>query len=613
MSEMHWKDLKETDFKVLKTLAGQWGTYINDITAQAEIITEDVVKKHLSVEYFESETADDVRRQAELLADSIQDDLHEYAMVKIKATLGDVHDELTACQAELLELIEVVTGEYRFEGGAGDPHVVVSNGHYERIANLDITAALMERAGVKESDFASDFGQNESRTRLIETAEAIAEELTEVLKSIMTRAHNSDDAAAAILRSIVDTPAEQPPPIGATYDDLIGAYEEADAERNAAFLQELGAEDAGHSPEGVHEWWENLSDEERAELLEHYPELVGPVDGIPVEDRNTANRTALTNEIEGLDTQIADLEQQIARAEANGEDTATLQDQLAGLQEDQQSLADLNDRIQEPHPDTGQEYFLLDFGTEGEGQAIVSVGNPDTAANVNVYVPGTGGDLGGAGYDDGGLINRIDAMAFDADRYGTGEETATVLWLGYDAPDNVQDEALDTQFAEDASQDLSQFVEGIRVTAEDEPSNLSMTGHSYGSTAIGVTARDEGLDVDNMIFVGSPGVGVDSAAGLGINPDNVWASRNESDIIAAGMVHGEDPTSDAFGGNTFTSDATREGERLTEANNFALAPANAASAWLTEAIANHSAYWDAGNASRENMAFVVTDQQEKVH
>lgn len=39
MSEMHWRDLKETDFSVLKTLADQWGTYIRDMTAQAEIIT----------------------------------------------------------------------------------------------------------------------------------------------------------------------------------------------------------------------------------------------------------------------------------------------------------------------------------------------------------------------------------------------------------------------------------------------------------------------------------------------------------------------------------------------------------------------------------------------
>lgn len=68
MSEMHWKDLKETDFSVLKSLADQWGTYIRDMTAQAEIITEDVVKKHLSVENFESDTADDVRHQADLLA-----------------------------------------------------------------------------------------------------------------------------------------------------------------------------------------------------------------------------------------------------------------------------------------------------------------------------------------------------------------------------------------------------------------------------------------------------------------------------------------------------------------------------------------------------------------
>lgn len=289
----------------------------------------------------------------------------------------------------------------------------------------------------------------------------------------------------------------------------------------------------------------------------------------------------------------------MAALEADGSPSSEypeLEEQLAELNEEQRLLNDLRDRVDGEHPETGQDYYLLGFDTEGEGQAIVSVGNPDTADNVNVYVPGTGSDLGGAGYDDGGLMNRVDEMAHDAKRFATDQETATVLWLGYDAPDNVYNEAIDTKYAEEAADDLSRFADGIRATADGEPSNLTMTGHSYGSTTVGTAARDEGLAVDNMIFIGSPGVGVDSAEDLGINPDNVWASRNPADVIQFTMFHGEDPTGDEFGGNTFFSDVSRDLSRWNPGPGM---------------IDNHSAYWDEGNVSRENMALIVTGQEKQ--
>jgi hypothetical protein len=138
-----------------------------------------------------------------------------------------------------------------------------------------------------------------------------------------------------------------------------------------------------------------------------------------------------------------------------------------------------------------------------------------------------------------------------------------------------------------------------------------MTGHSYGSTTIGIAARDEGLDVDNMIFVGSPGVGVDNASDLGIDPDHVWSSTNPDDVIQYGTVHGTDPTSEDFGGNTFTSDATREGESpWNSGGNVPLGAAGGMVAAVDGAIDNHSAYWDEGNQARRNMALIITGQME---
>lgn len=568
MSEMHWRDLKETDFSVLKTLADQWGTYIRDMTAQAEIITEDVVKKHLSVENFESETADDVRHQADLLADSLQDDLHEYAMVKIKATLEDTHDELVECQAQLFDLIEVVTGEYRFEGGSSDPYVVVSNGHYERIANLDVTAALMERAGVKESDFVTAFGMNQSHLRLVEAAETIAGELTEVLKAIMTRAHNADDEAAAILKSILDTPAEQPPPLGATYDDLIDDYETANAERNRDFLMELASGDSEATANGVNDWWSNLTAEEQAALIDSHPELVGGLDGIPSDTRNTVNRDLLNEEIPNLENQIAAIERQIALMEEGGspygsyegKDMAELQADLAEAQNRLNNAQALQTALANGSA-TGEPLLLIDFDTSTDGTAVVSVGNPDTADHTAVYVPGTTSDMQGIG----GLVSDVSVMQYDADEAGNGE-TAVTLWLDYDAPDNAAPflqegpfppEAWSPDQALDARSGLNSYLEGLEATHDGE-SHTTVLGHSYGSSAVGATAAEYQIAADQIVDFGSPGLMVDTADELSVGGDNVWSTRADGDVIDAAVATGAlgaDPTGEYYGGNTFEAES----------------------------------------------------------
>jgi hypothetical protein len=566
MSDMHWKDLKETDFGVLKTLADQWGSYIGEVTAQAEIITEDVVKKHLSVENFESETADDVRHQADLLADSLQDDLHEYAMVKIKATLEDAHDELVECQAQLFDLIDVVTGEYRFEGGSSDPYVVVSDGHYERIAALDVTAALMERAGVDQSDFASDFGQNESRERLIQTAETIAGELTEVLKAIMTRAHNSDDEAAAVLKSVVDTPAEQPPPLGATYDDLIEEYEKADAERNRDFLYALASDESEATAGGVNDWWASLTDEERTALIDSHPELVGGLDGIPSDTRDSVNRDLLDASIPNLEDKISALETQITLMEEGGSPYGSYEN--ADMVELQADLAEARARLDNAEAlqaalangsDSGAPLLLVDFDLSEDGNAVVSVGNPDTAEHTAVYVPGTTSDMQGID----GLISDVSVMQYDADKAGNGE-TAVTLWLDYDAPDGaypthnggVDPEAWHTDQALEARNGLNSYLEGLSATHDGE-SHTTVLGHSYGSAVVGATAAEYQIDADQIIDFASPGLMVETADELSVGGDDVWSTRAEGDVINAAVLTGAlgaDPTGEYYGGNTFDAD-----------------------------------------------------------
>jgi hypothetical protein len=235
--------------------------------------------------------------------------------------------------------------------------------------------------------------------------------------------------------------------------------------------------------------------------------------------------------------------------------------------------------------------LLLGFDPAGDGRAVVSIGDPDTADNVVTYVPGTTSDLPGIKTD----LQRADTMAFDAEQYGDGT-TASIVWLGYDAPDTIPN-AVSGSYAEEGAPALRTFQEGLRATHDGGPSHNTIIGHSYGSTTVGYAARDGHLSADALIFVGSPGVGVDSASGLHFDGDSgdVYASTAKNDVIRGSglddnMIHGENPDNPGFGGQRFTS---AEGD-------------------FWDPISTHSQYWDQGNPSRRNIALIVTDQPGQV-
>jgi hypothetical protein len=592
MSGLTWQTLRDTDFAGLGDVAALWGAYIDYATGAVVDVPEEVgLLSEAGEEYFAGPVAEAARGYVTEVTAAFEEDLAERA-VRIKTLFEDAAERFADMQSRLDDLLAEAGGALRPTGGVGEERFKVT------------------------AQFASDHHQAEAtdeQLRLFERAEALSAELS----SLMAEARGVDAALADELNALDDSAPALPPVVG----------EPGFAARNGEYLRQKHedflekVENGDASPAEVADWWNSMSEEERALFVATAPDLVGPMDGIPTEDRDTANRDLLEEEITDLDAQIARMEAELEHTPRDGR-YIDLEAELDALREQRDSLNNLNDQIAEPYSEGGHEadYYLLGYSSAADGQAIVSVGNPDTADNVNVYVPGTGANLA----DVDGVLGRAETMFHDASEYGGGSTTASILWLGYDAPDAVQPSydgdsegweagASSEQYAEDAAGDLSSFVNGLRATDQGGAANLTMTGHSYGSTTIGVTARDQGLDVDNMIFVGSPGVGVDNAADLGIDPDNVWASTNSDDVIQYGTVHGENPNSEDFGGNTFTSDATREGERpFNSGGNVPLGAAGGLVAELDGALENHSAYWDEGNAARDNMAFIITAQPEEV-
>ncbi|MER6723047.1 alpha/beta hydrolase [Streptomyces halstedii] len=383
-------------------------------------------------------------------------------------------------------------------------------------------------------------------------------------------------------------------------DAAADAAEVRDAARN--YLRDGIPEDA--TPAERNAWWAGLGQEQREEYLAVYPDVIGNLDGIPAAVRDAANRDNL----------------QLLIGKLDGRDDSRSVAQLEGLREIDRQLG----------AGTDPPMFLLGISDEGNGRAIVSYGNPDTARNVAAYVPGLNTSLDKEFAE--GDLKRARDTAITAQRYDSS--SAAIAWLGYDAP-QAPDwfgslAVMGDSRAERGGAHFSSFMQGIVSTNESEDPHLTAIGHSYGSRTVGAAAqRGEGIPgVDDIVLVGSPGVGVDRAEDLGVGKEHVFVGAAENDVVtrlpskqqvvlgaAAGPVaymvgslvdkgdgdlwFGKDPASRAFGAQRFHVD---EGPRLISARGLS--------------IDAHSRYFDVGperdNASADNIALIVSGNAHKI-
>jgi hypothetical protein len=336
----------------------------------------------------------------------------------------------------------------------------------------------------------------------------------------------------------------------------------------------------GGSPADVNTWWNALLESERQAIRDNSPDLIRNLDGIPAQERHNANVKVLDREIDALKAREAELlrerqEQRGPRYPVSNPELAEVQDRLRGLEAIKQRIAELPPGT--PGADRPKA-FLLGFDTAGTGKAIVSIGNPDTAANVATLVPGMLTDLGSTGEE----IRRVDELYGHTAKAGS-PSTAVVSWIGYDAPRDILGSTSES-YALEGKGTLDRFQDGLRATHEGPPSRNTVIGHSYGSTTVGHAARD-GLAVDKVVLLASPGTGADSVSDFrldGVDPSEygtrVYASVAPDDFIhmanteiSAGFpnlsgiapqqpilvdpLHGPDPTDPEFGATVFNAPA----------------------------------------------------------
>ncbi|MFI8204903.1 alpha/beta hydrolase [Streptomyces sp. NPDC085937] len=200
---------------------------------------------------------------------------------------------------------------------------------------------------------------------------------------------------------------------------------------------------------------------------------------------------------------------------------------------------------------------LLYFDGRGAGLVTEVLGDLGHADRVAVLVPGS--DTGIDTYDR----FRATALALHqrlTREAPTGMRTAVVAWLGYETPGTVSPSVATTGRAEAAAPGLRVLVADMRSVAAPR-ARVSLLCHSYGSVVCARAAA--GLDVDDLVFLGSPGTGAGTAADLRTRA-RVWAARGAGDwvehvphldaeLFGTTVGFGTDPVSGEYGARVFAA------------------------------------------------------------
>lgn len=178
----------------------------------------------------------------------------------------------------------------------------------------------------------------------------------------------------------------------------------------------------------------------------------------------------------------------------------------------------------EYHPDSKSDDKLDD------SQAVIALGNPDTADNLVVEVPGTSNSAS----DMPELVTIAEQTSAAMNAADSGANNVVIAYMGYDAPDTIA-VAASSQYGQEAAAALSADLLGYDAanTAVDGASpSLTVIGHSYGAylDGLALSQSPEGL-VDNFIYMGAPGLGVDNVSALNVDPQNVYGVINGLDPV----------------------------------------------------------------------------------
>ncbi|MEU3251892.1 alpha/beta hydrolase [Streptomyces sp. NPDC006997] len=434
------------------------------------------------------------------------------------------------------------------------------------------------------------------------------------------------DRVAAALKEATEADAKWEPKIRALKadDDLtVSNRDLKDAQSDMAgvrdagkrYLDSIGGPPKDGKPQANADWWQGLSAEEREAYLSLRPDLVGQLDGLPADIRDEANRVVLDEKHAEYQLRIDSLPKPPTNEwtwiTAGGYPSKVHTDEWMDWNRKygdeyrrlNSSLKGMN-AIRTRFDQTGEgglpEAYLLGFSPEGNGRAIVATGNPDTAQNQAVYVPGTTANLSKVGGD----IDRMTELWRQTQQSTPGASVSTITWLGYDAPQSIVKDAPFEHYAYDGAPAYRQFMDGLE-TSHSGPDDAHRTaiGHSYGTTLIGAAAQTGNLNADDVILAGSPGVKVGSADEMDVPHGHVWNEEADGDPVPDIGRWGHGGSQWKLGGGTFLIPS----DEVFGANQMNTQPETSGPT-STTGSEGHSEYWNHGTTAIKNQALVVVGE-----
>jgi hypothetical protein len=318
---------------------------------------------------------------------------------------------------------------------------------------------------------------------------------------------------------------------------------------------------AGTAPELVQQWWAALTSDERDRAVDAWPAELGALDGLPAAVRSTASERRLDRDVAALQRQHSLTPEQL-RWLGN---CLVVREQLA----------------QTRAADGAAQLLVFDPTAFGyQGRAAIAVGDVDTADNVAFLVPGLGSDVLGS---TASLTRTALRVETEAHRVTPTETTATVAWVGYDAPGLAG--AVTDDAAEDGAELLADDVLAVQASRQLAP-HLTVVAHSYGTTTAGLALRDNQTGTDDLVLVGSPGAGVEHAADLEVPAGHVFVGASSRDPVSYVDRFGADPSHESFGAVRFEAETVGRSWHLS--------------------FGEHTTYFDPHSESLANIAHVVT-------
>ncbi|MGF2946810.1 alpha/beta hydrolase [Mycobacterium sp. Lab-001] len=382
----------------------------------------------------------------------------------------------------------------------------------------------------------------------------------------------------------------------------------------------------GTTPEDVRAWWDALGADGGDRSNPAHPGTPGNLDGVPAAMRDAANRAVLRDDlsrVEGVAGRHGISSESLRDAVLHDRE----HDLLARPGEYGLSAADVTryrnavktnqgvEHDEGPDHDHRRPVLLWAYDPaafDGKGRAVIAIGDPDTAHNTAVIVPGTDSSVQGGWLYDGhnDAVNLYD-QSRKADRT---RSTAVLAWMGYDTPDldpSTLREVGTPGLARRGAALLAADVNGLAVThAGPVPAHVTVIGHSYGSTTVADAFAGSGMRADDAILIGCPGTDLaHSAADFRLHDGRLYVGAASTDAVSwigesgsvvpnalnvalggplgpsAGL--GADPAHDGFGAVRFRAEV---------AGTHSTVP------WFDD----HSHYYDVGSEALHNMTEIST-------